>query len=94
MFPAAAVQSYPGYTIIYAIERMIEERRHLEPVPEIIRKELNNGFTVFSTEIGLRIEFTGGTTVPENAFINLSPVTLEEFLKSQRLSKDGRSPAF
>lgn len=66
MFPAAAVQSYPEHTIIYAIKR-------------------DNGFTVFSTETGLRMEFTGGTTVPEYAFTDLSPVTLEEFLKSQHL---------
>lgn len=94
MFPAAAVQSYPGHTIIYAIERIVEERRCLEPIPEMITQKLKNGFTVFSTEIGLRIEFTGGTTVPENTFINLSPVTLEEFLKSQRLPKGWGSPAF
>lgn len=93
MFPAAAVQSYPDHTIIYAIERTFEGRRCLEPVPETMTQKLNNDFTVFSTEIGLRIEFTGGTTVPENAFIDLSPVTLEEFLKSQRLPEGKRSPA-
>lgn len=92
MFPIATVQSYPGHTIIYAIERKIEGHRRFEPVPETIT-QIKNGFTVFSTEIGLRIEFTGGTTVPENAFIYLSPVTLEEFLKSQRLSEGKRLPA-
>lgn len=88
MFPVAMAQSYPGHAVIYAIKRTIGEHRRLEPVPETMTQRLNNGFTVFSTEIGLRIEFTGGTTVPEDAFINLSPVTLEEFLKSQRLLED------
>lgn len=93
MFPVAMSQSYPGHAVIYAIERTVKGDRRLEPVPEIMTRELNNGFTVFSTEIGLRLEFTGGTTVPENAFINLSPVTLEEFLKSQHLLEDKCSPA-
>lgn len=86
MFPAPAVQSYPDSTVIHAIKRRTAGVEHYDPIPEALGESLENGYTVFSTEIGLRIEFTGGTTVDENVFLDLCPVTLKEFLESQRFN--------
>lgn len=49
---------------------------------------LKNGetYSVFSTEIGLRAEFTAGTTVSEKSFQDLVPVTIKEFWETQRFA--------
>lgn len=40
-------------------------------------------YSVFSTETGLRAEFTAGTTVSEKSFQDLVPVTIKEFWETQ-----------
>ncbi len=84
MLPTGTTQGYPGSTIIYALKRTRRGQTQYETIPDEVRELLENGYTVFPTEIGLRVEFTGGITVPEDAFLDLAPVTLAEFWKSQR----------
>ncbi|MDO8500158.1 MAG: hypothetical protein Q7S66_05930 [bacterium] len=75
-------QVYPDSTIVYAIRRRVGE---VSLVNSLADSEFVNEYAVFPTEIGLRVEFSGGTTVPERSFIDLVPVTLGEFLHSQHL---------
>jgi hypothetical protein len=82
-FPLPTTQSYPSEVIIYAIECAGEKGKHYRAIPEEHENKFKKGYEVFSTEIGFRVEFTAGTTIPEKSFFNLVPVTLAEFLQSQ-----------
>lgn len=84
VLPAGTTQAYPDFTVIYALKRTHRGETQYEAIPDQMRELLENAYTVFDTEIGLRVEFTGGTTVPEDAFFDLAPVTIAEFWKSQQ----------
>lgn len=75
-------QTYPDSTVIYAVEQCRVEGGDFGTIPEEL---FGKRYNVFPTEVGLRVEFSGGTTVPENAFVELAPITLRQFLLSQSL---------
>lgn len=85
MLPTGTTQAYPDSVVIWALKRMRQGQTQYEAIPDQTREALENIYTVFPTEIGLRAEFTGGTTVPEDAFLDLAPVTLADFWRSQQL---------
>lgn len=83
-FPLPITQGYPSEAIIYAIEKRNGAKRDFDAIPEELEEAFRRGrFTVFTTEVGLRVEFTAGTTVPIGALFDLAPIALGDFLRSQ-----------
>ena len=67
------VQVLPDSVTIYVLEKTMADKREIYLIPG---------------DTAARIEFTAGTTIPENALENAIPITLADFLRSRKLIKE------
>ena len=67
------VQVLPDSVIIYVLEKIKADEREIYLIP---------------SDTAIRIEFSAGTTIPENALENAVPITLADFLYSRKLVKE------
>lgn len=69
------VQVLPDSVIIYVLERTMvnENEKEIYLIPG---------------DTAIRIEFSAGTTIPENALEDAVPITLADFLRSRKLVKE------
>lgn len=66
------VQVLPDSVIIYVLEKTILDEREIYLIPG---------------DTAIRIEFSAGTTIPENALEDAIPITLAEFLRLRKFVK-------
>ncbi len=66
------VQVLPDSVIIYVLEKTILDEREIYLIPG---------------DTAIRIEFSAGTTIPENALEDAVPITLAEFLRLRKFVK-------
>ena len=67
------VQVLPDSVIIYVLEKITADEREIYLIPG---------------DTAIRIEFSAGTTIPENALENAVPITLADFLRLRNLVKE------
>ena len=67
------VQVLPDSVIIYVLEKTTEDEREIYLIP---------------SDTAIRIEFSAGTTIPENALKDAVPITLADFLRSRKFVKE------
>ena len=67
------VQVLPDSVIIYVLEKITEDEKEIYLIP---------------SDTAIRIEFSAGTTVPENALKDAIPITLADFLRSRKFVKE------
>lgn len=67
------VQVLPDSVIVYILEKTIAEEKEIYLIPG---------------DTAIRIEFSAGTTIPENALQDAIPITLADFLRSRKLVKE------
>ncbi|HEY4495272.1 MAG TPA: hypothetical protein VJC01_02375 [Candidatus Paceibacterota bacterium] len=67
------VQVLPDSVIIYVLEKIKADEREIYLIP---------------SDTAIRIEFSAGTTIPENALKDAIPITLADFLRSRKLIKE------
>ena len=67
------VQVLPDSVIIYVLEKAMADEKEIYLIP---------------SDTAIRIEFSAGTTIPENALEDAVPITLADFLRSRKLIKE------